>query len=119
MFDEPLCGPRPRTLDEYLPVLRLNDARPSSSDRQPEPGAVSRRHPSQHAACGDLIVRHPVPESADTGSFRSDGRGIDLLDEEGVVLIMSDLRRSAMNGPRLPGGAAGSDGRGGRRRGTG
>jgi hypothetical protein len=60
-----------------------------------------------------------MPESADTESFRSDGRGIDLLEEEGVVMIMSELRRSTTYGPRLPVGTAGTGERGGNRRGSG
>jgi hypothetical protein len=69
---------------------------------------------------GDLAVRHLVPESADTGSTRSDGRGIDLLDTKGVVVRMSRLRRSSADGPRLPlDTAAGAARRGGIHRGSG
>jgi hypothetical protein len=115
-----LSGPGPWTLDLYPPIPPVpRAAGPFRSDHHPEPGAVSRRHPSQHAARGGLAVRHDVPESADTESLRSDGRGIDLIDQKGVVVSMSDLRRSATQGPRLPVGTAGTDGRGGSRRGAG
>jgi hypothetical protein len=80
--------------------------------------------PIWHAAgtrrAGDLAVRYLVPESADTGPARSDGRGIDLLDAKGVVVIMSLLRRSATEEPRMPHGtSAGATRRGGIRRGAG
>lgn len=35
--------------------------------------------PTVMRSCGDSALRH-LPESADTGPARSDGRGIDLLD---------------------------------------
>lgn len=111
-------GPGPWTLYPPIPP-RPPAAGPSRSDQQPAPGAVSRRRPSQHAARGDLVVRHDMPESADTDPVRSDGRGIDLVDEKGVAMIVSDYRRSATHGPRLPVGTAGTDGRGGCRRGAG
>jgi hypothetical protein len=114
-----LSGPGPWTLDLFPPIpLRSAAAGPFRSHQQPEPGAVSRRRPSQ-VARGDLAVRHDLPESADTDTFRSDGGGIDLVDEKGVVMIMSDYRRSAMHGPRLPAGTAETGGRGGSRRGAG
>jgi hypothetical protein len=68
---------------------------------------------------GASAVRSRTPESADTGAARSDGRGIDLLDQKGVVMIISEPRRSATHGPRLPVGTVGPDGRGGDRRGAG
>ena len=53
------------------------------------------------------------------GKTRSDGSRSDLLETKGVVMITSELRRSTTRGPRTPAGRAGTQRRGGIRRGSG
>lgn len=83
------------------------------------PPCSAAAHRTAPWSAGDPAVRRHTPKSADTGAARSDGRGIDLLDQKGAVMIKSELLRSATYGPRLPVGTAGTDGRGGDRRGAG
>lgn len=100
----PTTSPQAAAAAQHSAPIHTPDVWPFHADART---AVRSRRPDCPAPTAG-IRRH--------GPARSDGRGIDLLETKGVVMVMSDLRRSATHGPRTP---AGTDCRGGSRRGAG